>query len=141
MNYFEEDYITIDVEESVGIMEWLGLAKTDEYREGMNQFLDMVKEHKPSLWLFNYAQGKVIDVKDQKWTTDEWLEDVEEVAGDDLKKVAVISSKDVFNKVAVRMIVTKLSAALDIDVAYFEDIDEAMEWLQTGEVAEEVEED
>jgi hypothetical protein len=138
MSYFEEEYLHIISEESIAIMEWKGLAKTEAYRRGFEAFLEMLEEGEHTLWLTDFTGGKVIDIKDQKWTTSEWLDRALEVVGDSLKKVAVILSTDIFNKVAVRLIMNALTQNTDAEVAYFEDKDDAMEWLMTHENEDEL---
>ncbi|TAF67440.1 MAG: hypothetical protein EAZ55_03755 [Cytophagales bacterium] len=141
MSYFEEEYIIINTEEeSVANMEWLGLAKTEAYRTGMEQFLKLLEEHKSTLWLLNYAQGKVIDIKDQKWTTEEWLPVALNHIDHNLKKVAIILSQDIFNKVAVRLISGQIEQNSTAEIAYFENKSDAIDWLLTAEPQDQVEE-
>lgn len=129
MENFEEEFLKITFEEPVAVMEWLGLAKTDNYRLGHNQFTKMLREHPLRRWLFNYKQGRVIDIKDQNWTTEEWFPEALAVLENDLYKIGVVLSSDIFNKVAVRIITEKIRNEYDIEIAFFEDEDEAMEWL------------
>ena len=140
MSYFEEEYLHISSEESIAIMEWKGLAKTEAYRKGFETFLEMLEEGEgeQTLWLTDFTGGKVIDIKDQKWTTDDWLERALDVVGESLKKVAVILSTDIFNKVAVRLIMNAITQNTEAEVAYFEDKDDAMEWLMTHENEDEL---
>ena len=139
MNYFEEAYLHIKAEKSVATMEWKGLAKTDAYRKGFESFLKLLTEGKYLFWLFDYTDAKVIDLKDQKWTTGEWLPSAMKVLQGNLSKVAVIMSNDVFNKVAVRVIMTYIIQNSHAEVAYFNNKKDAMEWLmQEQEVHESV---
>ncbi len=140
MRYYETDFLIIETEDEIAIMKWLGLAKTDNYRAGHNQFTELLKESPSKLWLFDYQQGKVIDVKDQGWTVEEWFPEALEVIEKDLQKIAVIMSKDIFNKVSVRIITDKISKQFDMDIAFFESSEDAKEWLaapaETSEVTE-----
>jgi hypothetical protein len=138
MNHFEEAYLHIKAEKSIAIMEWKGLAKTDDYRKGFESFLQLLKNGKYLLWLFDYTDAKVIDVKDQKWTTGEWLPSAVKVLKGDLQKVAVIMSKDIFNKVAVRVIMTQIAQQTQVEVAYFDDKEDALDWLMKHETVAEM---
>lgn len=138
MNHFEEAYLHIKAEKSIAIMEWKGLAKTDDYRKGFESFLQLLKNGKYLLWLFDYTGAKVIDVKDQKWTTGEWLPSAIKVMKGDLQKVAVIMSKDIFNKVAVRVIMTQIAQQTQVEVAYFDDKEDALDWLMKHETVAEM---
>lgn len=129
MIYLNEPYLQIKVDKSVAVMEWKGLAKGDAYRKGFEQFLKAVKEHQINNWLLDFTNGKVIDVKDQKWTTDEWLPHAVMMLGGNIQKVAVILSTDVFNKVASRVIATTIAKLSDAEIAYFDDRRDALEWL------------
>lgn len=143
MSYFEEEYLHIDSEESIAVMQWLGLAKADDYRKGWEAFSELLEEEKNTLWLFDFQKGKVVDIKDQKWTTGEWIPSAMETLDETgLKKVAVILSKDIFNKVAVRVIMGALSQeSEDTEIAYFDSKDDAMDWLMTPEEEGELEEE
>lgn len=142
MQYFEDTFLEIRQEESVAVMEWLGLAKTHDYRLGHEKFLELLQSQEtPSgYWLFDYQAGKVIDVKDQNWTTDEWYQSVLEIPNFELKKIGVVMSMDIFNKVAVRIIITKIEQQSDSEVAYFENQEDALDWLmmpaETDELVE-----
>lgn len=133
MTYFNEAFLQIKAEKSVAVMEWKGLAKSDAYRKGFEQYLKLLIEGKHTLWLLDFTNGKVIDVKDQKWTTDEWLPKAVANLRGNIQKVAVILSNDVFNKVASRVIATTISKLTEAEIAYFNDKRDAMDWLMQHE--------
>lgn len=136
MNYFEKEYIHIKTEESIAIMQWLGLAKTEAYRTGWENFAKLIEEQNQPNWLLDFSGGKVIDIQDQKWTSEEWVPNtMDALEGKEkrLQKVAVILSSDIFNKVAVRVIMGSLEKKSGAEIAYFDDGDDAMEWLHTVE--------
>lgn len=133
MTYFDEAFLQIKAERSVAVMEWKGLAKSDAYRKGFEQYLKLLMEGKHSHWLLDFTNGKVIDVKDQKWTTDEWLPGTVAALRGNIQKVAVILSNDVFNKVASRVIATTISKLTEAEIAYFDDKRDAMDWLTQHE--------
>jgi hypothetical protein len=56
-----------------------------------------------------------------------------------LKRIAVIPSSDVFNKVAARIIMNKIAQASEIEISYFENQDDASVWLFEGYSQEEEE--
>lgn len=129
MTYFDEAFLQIRAEKSVAIMEWKGLAKSDAYRKGFEQYLKLLMEGGYSHWLLDFTNGRVIDIKDQKWTTDEWLTKVAVSLKGNIQKVAVILSNDVFNKVASRIIATSISKLTEAEIAYFDNKRDAMDWL------------
>ena len=129
MIYFDEPFLQIKAEKSVATMEWKGLAKSDAYRKGFEQYLKLLIEGKHSHWLLDFTNGKVIDVKDQKWTTDEWLPGAVTALRGNIQKVAIILSNDVFNKVASRVIATTIAKLTEAEIAYFDDKRDAMDWL------------
>ena len=134
MNYFEETYLRLRIEEqNIAVMEWLGLAKTEAYRKGYEKFAELLKEKKPAFWLWDCRGGVVIDVKDQKWTMDEWSAMVLNNATTygNPTKVALVTSKDIFNKMAMRLIVSNIAQKGKVETAYFDTKEAAIEWLKT----------
>jgi hypothetical protein len=143
MTYFEDEFLFIEQEpqSNIAIMKWKGLAKSDDYRNGYNTFLDMLKnkEKKSALWLFDFTNGKVIDIKDQQWTINEWIPSLSEINDFILKRIAIIPSSDVFNKVAARIIMNKLVQISEPDISYFDNTEEAINWLNEATKEEEEE--
>ncbi|MDW8205057.1 MAG: STAS/SEC14 domain-containing protein [Cytophagales bacterium] len=133
MIYLNETFLQIRTEQSVAIMEWKGLAKGEAYRKGFEQYLKLLLEGKYTHWLLDFTNGKVIDVKDQKWTTDEWLPHAVATLKGNIQKVGIILSTDVFNKVASRVIATTISKLSEAEIAYFDDKRDAMAWLTQPE--------
>lgn len=134
MNYFEEEYLHIKTEESIAIMQWLGLAKTEAYRSGWDNFAKLIDEQNQPNWLLDFSGGKVIDIQDQKWTSDEWVPHTMDTLEEKQKrpqKVAVILSTDIFNKVAVRVIMGSIEKNSTAEIAYFETEEEAISWFHT----------
>lgn len=140
MIYFEEEFVYIKTKASIAILEWRKFAKTDEYRLSLDQFFKLIEEQKNTLWLFNFKRAKVIDMQNQKWTTDVWLPKILQVLDNNLSKLAIIPSQDIFNKVAVRMITNKMSQMTDFDLAFFDSVDQATMWLESADVEETPEE-
>lgn len=133
MIYFEDEFLSVrDIESGkISSMIWKGLAKADDYRNGYNMFLEMLQkqEKHDGLWLFDFTFGKVIDVKDQQWTINEWIPCLLELSNFVLKRIAVIPSSDVFNKVAARIIMNKIAQTSEIEISYFDNEDDATIWL------------
>lgn len=129
MIYLDAPCVQVRLEKSIAIIEWKGLAKGEVYRKAYEQLEKLTKEKNVSLWLMDFSGGKVIDIKDQKWTTDEWAPQAASTLVGKLHKVGVILSTDVFSKVASRVIVTKVQTISGAEVAYFNEKRDAMAWL------------
>jgi hypothetical protein len=141
MIYFEDEFLTVKEMGAgkISSMIWKGLAKAEDYRNGYDKFLEMLqKQEKPNgLWLFDFTYGRVIDMKDQQWTINEWIPRLLGLSNFILKRIAVIPSSDVFNKVAARIIMNKIAQASEIEISYFENQDDASVWLFEGYSQEE----
>ncbi len=118
----------IQIKDTIAILEWTGASSSDEYRVGHLHFGERLQEENCRHWLLNYRQGRKIEKEDQTWTSDQWFPHVIEMAKSDVKKIAVIVSKNIFNKVAVRIITTRIQQ-YDIDIAFFNQVGEGKAWL------------
>lgn len=137
MNYFEEQYFRIKAENSIAIMQWLTLAKGTAYQEGYEKFLDLLKKEKNSHWLLDFKQGQIIEMIDQRWTINEWVPQALAVLENNLKKIAVILSENIFNRVCTRVILTNIILQSNTEVAYFDTHEDAIQWLMTHQTEEE----
>lgn len=137
--FFEDACVQISQDNGVATLQWLGLAKSPEYRQVYEQFLAMLQQAEDPLryWLFDCREGKVVDIKDQNWTIMDWYEQLAENIALLPKRIAVILSHDIFNKIATRVILSRIAQFAEAELAYFGDEEEAIEWLLKPAEAEE----
>jgi|GEM_PF-1672733 len=130
-SFFEDACVHISQDNGIAVMQWLGLAKSPEYRQGYEQFLAMLQQAEKPLryWLFDCTGGKVVNIQDQNWTIANWYEGLAENITHLPKRMAVILSQDIFNKIANRVIMTRIALQAEAELAYFADEEEATDWL------------
>ncbi len=136
--FFEDACVHIYQDQGTATIKWLGLAKSPTYRQTYEQFLEMLvlaatEETPLNYWLFDCTEGKVIDIKDQSWTLIDWYEQLEAHTTCLPKRIAVILSKDIFNKIATRVIMSRIAQFAEAELAYFSEEEEAREWLMKPE--------
>lgn len=128
MVVFDKPYITIEVFEEEGLVytEWHGFANSEEYRAVLNHYTEIANTYNISKWIGNAKNAKAIRPIDQEWTLREWIVDF---AKTKVRRMAVIVSDDVFNRMAVDNLLTKSSGIVKFDTKYFKSVDEAKRWV------------
>ncbi|TAF67439.1 MAG: STAS/SEC14 domain-containing protein [Cytophagales bacterium] len=124
----ENNYLKVQTNDSIAIMEWLGLLDTIDYRKGHQDFLQLIEKNENALWLLNYKESENIINEDQDWTVEEWLPKAIQAVSSGVKKIAVIVAKNIFNRISVRIISTYIQK-YQVDIAFFNDELEAKAWL------------
>ncbi|AKQ45207.1 hypothetical protein TH63_05485 [Rufibacter radiotolerans] len=129
MVYFRNDTITIKYDEENQLVrtQWHGFAGSEEYREILTMYLQLVREKPVTRWIGDNTKAKAIRPADQEWTTKVWAPMFSQEGN--VKKLAVIVSKDIFNKMAVENMVMKAEGVIGFDTHYFNDEEEALAWV------------
>lgn len=130
MNYFK-----IYTQESLIIMEWLGLVDSIEYRKAHTSFLEEMGTSSYLMWLLNYKKGENIILEDHEWTMSEWLPKAMELIKD-VEKIAIIVPDNIFNKVSMRILTSQIQQYKDVHMAFFRTDEEAKNWLHPQQVDE-----
>lgn len=130
-----KENISIHISEDLATMKWIGTVSGDEYRKGHDTFLELLAENLQPFWLFNYEKGKKISLEDQRWTIEEWLPKALSLFPKGVEKLAVVVAKDIFNRVAIRIITAQIWEQ-NFEIAYFDDEMQAMQWLKPISVFE-----
>jgi hypothetical protein len=125
---FDRNFLTILVnpEQSLIHLKWKGFANSEQFREGLNAALEIVKEQRLKNWLANQKMMEMIMPQDEEWASNNWYP---RVALTGLKKMAIVTSLDFLNNASVRRIVSAASGKNDFETRYFVDSGEAKEWL------------
>jgi hypothetical protein len=134
MVYFRNDTITIIYDEDQQLVrtKWHGYAGSEEYREILTMYLQLVREKTVVSWIGDNTKAKAIRPADQEWTTKVWAPQFSEAG--DVKKLAIIVSKDIFNKMAVETMIMKAEGVIKFDTQYFNSEEEAFAWAVTKEL-------
>lgn len=119
--------ITVN-EDDIAIMSWNGSITGEEYKNAHENIYGSIVEYEINKWIFDYQQSKKILYQDLVWTISEWLPKLLANFSEIMSKIAVVVSKDIFSKVSVKIIAYQI-AKKGIDVAYFNNQEEASNWL------------
>jgi len=125
---FDKSFLTIyhQAESKLIHLKWKGYATSEQFREGLNAALELVKEHQVEHWLGNLKMMQVILSSDEDWATEVWYPLIVETH---IRKMAIVTSLDFFNNSAVKRIVDKSEPVTNFEIRYFVDITEAVTWL------------
>ncbi len=129
-NVFSSELISIEYDAAINmiVMNWKPVyIKTNLYREALEIGLDIVNEKGADKWLANLKDMKLISRADENWTNDIWFP---KALKSKIKWMATIMSEDVFNKVAVKKIMSQdqLSSLM---VDQFICKEDAIDWLKS----------
>ncbi len=105
---------------------WKAPLPGTKYRAIMMDLLDTVRRHGVKHWLSDGRCMGPILFADQSWTMQEFVPRLIEVG---VERVAIVSSEDVLNKIAVDRMVNATPADVPYSIAFFEDPSIAQLWL------------
>ncbi|MGD1843845.1 MAG: hypothetical protein ACFB10_00450 [Salibacteraceae bacterium] len=128
MTYFNSEYLQVSGDDTIGcsVVEWKRFATSEEFRNGMNQTMGLMKEKGYTKILSNSSNLGPIAPEDQKWVIEEWLPQALALG---YNKIALIVPKDVFSQLAVDDIMEEANEVSPVDDKYFDNVDEAASWL------------
>ncbi|ALJ00253.1 STAS/SEC14 domain-containing protein [Rufibacter tibetensis] len=129
MIYFQNEYIIITYDEEPKLVrtQWKGFANSEEYRRILGIYLQLVSEKQVIRWIGDNTNAKAIRPADQEWTAKEWAPQFSKQG--DVKRMAVIVSTDIFNKMAIENILMKSSGGVSFDTHFFDNEAAAMDWV------------
>ncbi len=128
-NVFSSEVISIEYDAAANmvVMNWKPVyIKTNLYREALEMGLEIVQEKGADKWLANLKEMKLISRADENWTNDIWFP---KALKSNMKWMATIMSDDVFNKVAVKKIMSQDQLS-SLTVNQFTSIEDAIDWLR-----------
>ncbi|MBL0128746.1 MAG: hypothetical protein IPP83_15095 [Flavobacteriales bacterium] len=109
------------------VLRWKGYADPTNYRKGLNTGLDHVQKHGIKRWLADLRHMDAILASEEKWTNEDWFPRL--IKAGKLRRMAILPSKDFFNKMSVERIMDYSAGAIQFKVGYFPDEPSSMEWL------------
>ncbi|AKQ45813.1 hypothetical protein TH63_09420 [Rufibacter radiotolerans] len=108
---------------------WLGFASSDEYREGLNQYLQAVGGNDIRLWLGDYRLARVVRLEDQEWAAKDWFPRFLPFSKG-ITKMARVQAQDIFSQISSDGIKEKLDIeGLPFLFSEFKNYDAAKAWL------------
>ena len=107
------------------VMEWQGLAPSSAFREGTEQMLIQLIEHRAHKVLADLTHMQLISLQDREWLQRDFLPRVFEAG---LQTIAFVRSTDYYNQLSVGTVVYEIQPN-QLNVNYFYDRREAEAWL------------
>jgi len=129
MSYYDSDFLTIEWDESIEavVMNWTDFAEGEDYREGLNEGLELVKRHDSENWLADLRDMKAVSQEDQEWTQEEWHS---RAFDSSLEKMAIVQPESVVTEMSVEDLVQEIGEQITMQI--FDNKSDARDWL-TGQ--------
>jgi len=100
---------------------------SENFREHISMYAHLIREHAlKGVYIDTRPFETAISVEDQTWH-DETIVPQYKAAG--LKRMAFLRTPDLFGQVSHEMVFDELQAKEHLDVRFFDDEEEAMNWL------------
>ena len=110
---------------SAAMITFKGAVSTDEYRQAMEANYELCKKPEINNQLQNNTDAGILSLQDQQWVSNDLIPR----AAQEVDKIAVVVSKDVFRKFAAKNILDKQKGKLNFQ--YFNSLEEARTWLKS----------
>jgi len=105
---------------------WKEPVPGTKYREILLRLLSTVRQHHLKHWLSDGRRMGPILFNDQTWTMQEFLPQLIQAG---LERIAIVSSEDVLNRIAVDRMVNATPEEVPYSIAFFQDPSIAQLWL------------
>jgi len=112
-------------------LQWMGHARSDEYRSSLEQALEFVVKNDVRFWIADLRKMTVILKDDETWANEVWFPKLFKTG---LEKMAILESEDYFNKTSVQRSFTALKGQISFEVAWFPSYLQAIDWLNQQEL-------
>jgi hypothetical protein len=128
MAHYDKPHLTVthDTDLDAVVMDWDGFVKGQEYRDSLEAGLELVQQERATNWLADLREMGTVDTDDQEWTNQDWFP---RAMDSTLKHMAIIKPEDVVADMSVDKIMQEVGDG-DFRSHYFDNRDEAEEWLQ-----------
>jgi hypothetical protein len=122
----ESEKVTIEEQADVqaAMITFHGSLKSEDYRAAMLANYDLCQQPQIKNWLQNNTDAGILSLEDQKWVSENLIPK----AAQEVEKIAVVVSKDVFRKFAAKNILDKQKGKLNFQ--YFNSLEDAKAWLK-----------
>ena len=128
MIILEDDHVLIEADPELSLMRlnWKGFCHGDQYRQVLEKALETINELRLKFWLNDARQMGPILFEDEQWTINEITPRYQQSG---LKRIAIIPSRDFFNKMSVERMVEATAPRSPYQIAYFREVPDAEAWL------------
>ncbi|WP_408959330.1 STAS/SEC14 domain-containing protein [Natrinema sp. 74] len=127
MAYYESPALTVTWDGELGAvtLNWHDFAHSDQYREGLNQGLELVREKNARNWLADLRDLGTVRQDDQQWTHEEWHPRAFETS---LSNMAIIQPESVITNLSVDDLVQEVGS--NVTSRMFDNRPDAEAWLR-----------
>ncbi|MEO8067753.1 MAG: hypothetical protein ABI599_08690 [Flavobacteriales bacterium] len=125
---FESDQALVEIDEQSRLVSliWKGHAAGEQYRAPSIGVLKAVQDHGMEYFLSDARRMGLILYDDRAWSEREIIPKLIEAG---LKRIAIVSSSDGLNLIAVDNMVNTIPTEAPLSVAFFDDPSAAQTWL------------
>ena len=117
--------LTFDDKNEILIGTWDGFISENDFIDILNKALLIIKERKARFWIADNRKLKVFTKAVQDYIASEWVPRALQAG---VKKLAVITSENVFAKQSEKATLDKLKKTPDF-IGTFQSIEDAKEWF------------
>jgi len=130
MIYFEESFVRVSWDENIEavVIEWLGLARSENLKIGLNAGLKLLAEKNKGKWLADTKKLGVFGKADEDWVNKAWLP---QALAAGLEKRAYVMSESALTRLAMVAVVNRASAP-GVESAFFDNLEAARAWLRSA---------
>lgn len=118
--------IEVHPEQHLVRLTWKGPVTGAIYRATLMRLLDTVARHGLRHWLSDGRRMGPILYSDQAWTLEEFVPLLVKAG---VERIAIVSSEDVLNQIAVDRMVSATASIVPYSIAFFQDPSIAQLWL------------
>lgn len=124
----EDEHTRIEVhpDQHLVRLTWKGSGHGKVYRETLLRLLEIVQGHGVKYWLSDGRKMGPILFADEEWSMKEFTPLLVKAG---IERIAIVSSEDVLNRIAVDRMVNATSPSVPYSIAFFQDPSIAQLWL------------
>lgn len=115
-----------DVSTNAAIGTFIGFLSPDEFKTIANQLLNILEKKMIKKQLNDIKQMKVLKPEVQEWLNTVWFPKVQKIG---LRYFAFVVPDDIFGKMSMDGANKNASKVFDIEILYFNTLDNAKNWL------------
>ena len=128
MAHYEKDHLTAQYNEELDavVMNWDNFAQGEEFRDGLDAGLELIKKENAENWLADLREMGTVADDDQEWSNNNWFPRAMETS---LSQMAIVQPESVIANMSVENIMQEVGDG-ELTTHYFDSRPEATEWLQ-----------
>ncbi|OON69065.1 hypothetical protein [Hymenobacter sp. CRA2] len=113
--------------------EWLGFAGSQQFRQAIEQGLQLAQQYQITGWIANDRQLRAVRPADLAWVSEYLLPALDDMG---LRRLALIESEDVLNRLTINNMYHKSTPQFSFEMSRFELLSEARAWAAAADPAE-----